>query len=434
MTANTPQLHALWEHYLAHTSHVVVLTLDEAGRILNANTAFRRLLNLADEPSLVGRLLSDFLVSDSKALWYRSWPTAGPAALRLHFAHGDQMPQTLECQLFPDNGPEMGDTSFALGDRRTQEQETSSSLGVQRSTLAAGGWLVGEADVRELVEVQHGFIRLMNDLTTLTHERARQAFELEQTRAALAQRNEELHAFAHIVSHDLQAPLRTFRVFTRRLQERYGDELDGEGRRALSLLGSAAERVQRQVAHLLKLAEAGRVAEPQPNLDLNRLFAELTNDLSGLLLERQAQLHVEAQLPTVWGDRQRLGEVFQNLIVNGLTYNESPRPTVYVSLRQLTMNNITLAIRDNGVGIAPADQSRVWQPFQRSATSARFAEGQGLGLAFCRRVVQAHGGQLELESAPGQGTTMLVILPRLAPTQPDQPAKPAPYRALEERL
>jgi signal transduction histidine kinase len=228
--------------------------------------------------------------------------------------------------------------------------------------------------------------------------------------------------------------LRTFRVFTRRLQERYGDELDGEGRRALSLLGSAAERVQRQVAHLLKLAEAGRVAEPQPNLDLNRLFAELTNDLSGLLLERQAQLHVEAQLPTVWGDRQRLGEVFQNLIVNGLTYNESPRPTVYVSLRQLTMNNITLAIRDNGVGIAPADQSRVWQPFQRSATSARFAEGQGLGLAFCRRVVQAHGGQLELESAPGQGTTMLVILPRLAPTQPDQPAKPAPYRALEERL
>lgn len=401
-----------WASYLAHNSQVVVAKLDGRGEILEANAAFSRLLAI-EHQRVIGERLSAFLVSDSETLWNHIWPPEQQTTLRLHFAYGEQMPQTLTCCLLP---LPHGGVQPTDGARTTTERRARASEDEPASVVVSGGWLIGEADVRELLDVQMAFVRLTNELTTLSHERASQAYALEQARRTLERRNEELDAFAQIVSHDLKAPLRTFRVFTAILRERYHPLLDEQGRNYLELLGTAADRIHAQIDYLLQLAQAGQLLDPQPAIALDALLTDLRNDLGGFLAERGAALLTEPGLPCIWGDYQRLRGVFQNVIVNGLTYNTSAEPCVRVSMHAMQAATVTLAIADNGVGIAAEDQERIWLPFERLRTADRQPEGQGLGLAFCRRVVEAHGGSIRIESQPGAGTTFLLTLPRIAPT------------------
>lgn len=407
MAAALPEF---WAAYLSMASNVVVIALDASGRLVAGNQALTRLIGV-EVQRVLGHELSDVLVDESAAAWREVWPPYDTTRIVLNFAYDTQMPQTLICHLVP--ASRAGGDELWSGELNPKDAQ---ALAHQQLFAPVVAWLIGEVDVPELITVQHAFLRLTNELATLSRERAQQAHALEQARRSLQRRNEELDAFAHIVSHDLKAPLRTFRFFTRILQDRYSTTLDQQGCGYLDLLGTAADRIHQQIEHLLSLAEAGTLLEAHPGVALADIIAELQADLSGLLAEHGAELAIEGVLPEVWGDRQRLRGVFQNLIVNAVVHNDKPDPRVTVAAQQVQLTSVTLAVADNGPGIAEEDLARIWLPFQRSRTAETHNPGgHGLGLAFCRRVVEAHGGQIELVSRPGAGTTFLLTLPRRAP-------------------
>ena len=125
-----------------------------------------------------------------------------------------------------------------------------------------------------------------------------------------------------------------------------------------------------------------------------------------------------SRLALAWGDRVRIGQLLANLVGNGLKYNKSEHPTVEVFVEPTGTDGgefATLAVRDNGIGIDPKFHLKIFQIFRRLHTRDEY-EGTGAGLAICQKIVQAHGGRLWVESAPGAGATFRLTLPLRCPS------------------
>ena len=157
-------------------------------------------------------------------------------------------------------------------------------------------------------------------------------------------------------------------------------------------------------------------------MDLDELIAVIKTDLGELFRSKKAELRVDGPLPRVWGDRDRIGQLLANLITNGIKYNKSPNPWVEVeatSRPALTRRTLLaspipslmsrLPIKDNGIGIEPQFHATIFQLFRRLHTRDEY-EGTGVGLAICNKIVQAHGGRIWVESAPGEGSTFFIRL------------------------
>jgi light-regulated signal transduction histidine kinase (bacteriophytochrome) len=167
---------------------------------------------------------------------------------------------------------------------------------------------------------------------------------------------------------------------------------------------------------LLSLSRVGKVTADFAPVDLNRLVAVVCSDLAELIRSRDAKIRIAGTLPTVWGDRARLGQLLANLVTNGLKYNENAEPVVELAALDgapVPGTWVTLAVRDNGIGIDPQFHARIFQLFRRLHTHEEY-EGSGAGLAICEKIVQAHGGKIWVESEPNKGSTFFVSL-RKAP-------------------
>jgi PAS domain S-box-containing protein len=245
--------------------------------------------------------------------------------------------------------------------------------------------------------------------------------ELELTNARLRQINQELDQFTHVVSHDLKEPLRTLEAFSTFLQDDYGERLGDEGREYIDHLAQASRRLGRLIDDLLALSRVGQVIRTPRPVALGGVLRTVLGDLHDLLQRREAVVRVEDAVtacPPVAGDAQRLSELFANLIGNGLKYNTSPRPEVVVGIREAA--EVTVYVRDNGIGIDPRYHEQVFGLFRRLHRREEY-EGTGAGLAICKKIVEAHGGRIWVESASGQGSTFLFTLPRAGAPVGDRP-------------
>jgi signal transduction histidine kinase len=137
----------------------------------------------------------------------------------------------------------------------------------------------------------------------------------------------------------------------------------------------------------------------------------------------------------VWGDRRRLQQLLANLVSNGIKYNHSAVPRVELGAVDPGTDaaqpdlSLTIFVRDNGIGIEPRYHQRIFKLFRRLHSTEEF-EGTGVGLAICSKIAQAHGGQITLESTPGQGTSFYVSLPRAGELRPEcGPDPPASDRS-----
>lgn len=230
--------------------------------------------------------------------------------------------------------------------------------------------------------------------------------------AELSRKIKELDEFSHVVSHDLQEPLRTLTAFSDFLIRDYGDRLDSEGKEYVQYIVEASRRMRALIQDLLALSRAGKVTTELNRVELDDVYAVVKADLAELVRTKGAELRIEGDLPAIWGDRDRLVQLFMNLVGNGLKYNKSPIPTV--SVRQVPSSrtdSVCLVVEDNGIGIDPQFHSRVFQLFRRLHTRDEY-EGTGAGLAICQKIVQAHGGTLWLESELEKGSKFFVQLSR----------------------
>lgn len=242
--------------------------------------------------------------------------------------------------------------------------------------------------------------------------------------AELQRKIKELDEFNYVVSHDLQEPIRTLIAFSDFLIRDYGDRLDDEGREYVRYLVEASRRMRSLIQDLLSLSRAGRVTADFRPVKLDEVVDIVRSDLAELIRSRGGQVRVVAPLPIILGDRDRLVQLFANLIGNGLKYNQNLTPTVEVAAvppAGKPGSPAVVKVTDNGIGIDPKFHQKVFELFRRLHTREEY-EGTGAGLAISQKIAQAHGGRIWLESEPGRGCTFFVGLPRAElPPDGDRP-------------
>lgn len=227
----------------------------------------------------------------------------------------------------------------------------------------------------------------------------------------LEKSNEKLEEFSHVVSHDLKEPLRTIETFSGFLLEDYEDKLDEEGKDYLSTLKRTSARMRQLINDLLSLASIHMDTTSFERINTQRLLEEIQEDLEVRL--HGVNLQVSDGLPPVKGNKVRIGELFSNLIVNAIKYNDKALPAVRVGWQREAKGNgmATFFVEDNGIGIEARYQERIFGIFEK-LNPRRDVEGTGAGLAICKRIVEEHGGRIWVNSEVGKGSTFYFTIPR----------------------
>jgi PAS domain S-box-containing protein len=234
----------------------------------------------------------------------------------------------------------------------------------------------------------------------------------ERLRAAaadLARSNAELEQFAYVASHDLQEPLRMVASYTQLLARRYQGKLDEDADEFIGFAVDGARRMQELINDLLTYSRVGTRPLELEAVDTTQVVDQVVSDLAAAIGDSQAEV-IRDDLPMVQGDPTQLRQLFQNLIANGIKFHR-PDETAQVRVSATREDGAwTFNVRDNGIGIEPQYQERIFALFQRLHTRADYP-GTGIGLAICKKIVERHGGQIRVDSAPGRGTTFLFTLP-----------------------
>ncbi len=251
-------------------------------------------------------------------------------------------------------------------------------------------------------------VRHLGIATDITRQKVAQEFAEAERRAADAA-NEELRSFAYSISHDMKAPSNTLRMLLNELKEGHGESFDTDAQELLALSLKTVGRMQILIADVLNYTQIVGQEIEFVDVDLNELFAEIFEDMLGNTIQKNAELTMD-HLPIVKGSRTQLRILFQNLVDNALKYQSyGSRPVVSVSSTSQEQGESTYVhVKDNGIGIAPEYQYRVFEMFRRLHVNSEYP-GTGLGLAICKRIALRHGGDVFVESAVDKGATFTVV-------------------------
>ncbi len=234
---------------------------------------------------------------------------------------------------------------------------------------------------------------------------------IEQLERELAQARMALEDFTYSVSHDLRASLRHVNAYLRIVHEELGDELDPVIANHLDTAAGAATHMGRLMDGLMELSRVGRAVMQPGVVDLGRLLDDVIKHLLPLVDGREIRWRIAPDLPRVRGDLALLNLMLTCLVDNALKFSRERAPAeVVVRWTALEQGMCEIHVRDNGVGFDPRMQDRLFRVFQ-SLHSAREFDGNGIGLALSRRVVERHGGKIRAKGEPGQGCTVSFSLP-----------------------
>jgi PAS domain S-box-containing protein len=239
-------------------------------------------------------------------------------------------------------------------------------------------------------------------------ERKRAEASLARTVEELTRSNADLKQFAYAASHDLQEPLRTIAIYGEWLRKEYSGKLDANGNQFVQYLSDAAQRMIAMIRDLLEYTQTANDSEGKSVSDANVVLANSLSDLQTLIQENQASI-AYGPMPQVAILNIHLRQVFQNLVANAIKYRGVDPPSIRISAT--TCGRFALfSVADNGIGIAPEHQDKIFGIFQRLHSRDKYA-GTGIGLAICKRIVERCGGRIWVESEPDKGTTFFFTLP-----------------------
>jgi signal transduction histidine kinase len=241
----------------------------------------------------------------------------------------------------------------------------------------------------------------------------RQAEEaLRQHTAELVARNEELDAFAHTAAHDLKSPLGLMigyaDVLSVMLKEDYGDLPLGNIIGHVQTIAKHGHRMGRIIDELLLLAGVRQVEVESEPVDVEGTAREALQRLVDMIEEYQAEIVMSETWPMAMGHGPWIEEVWVNYLNNGIKYGGRP-PRLELGSERLPDSRIRFWVRDNGPGITPEEQDRLFRPFTRLDQAD--TKGYGLGLSIVRRIVEKLGGEVGIVSEIGQGSMFTFTLP-----------------------
>jgi PAS domain S-box-containing protein len=225
--------------------------------------------------------------------------------------------------------------------------------------------------------------------------------------AELEIKNRELEQFAYVASHDLQEPLRTTTGFVDLLRKRYYGQLDSNADQYLDYITQSSDRMKVLIHNLLDYSRLGKEKE-LVTLCCNDLLQDVLHDLDQSIRETNAVIHAES-LPQVAGYKTEMKQLFQNLLSNSIKFRKKDSTPVITVSAVNNNGNWIFSFKDNGIGINPAFHERIFVLFQRLHKRSDY-EGTGIGLAYCKKIVELHGGKIWVESVPDEGCTFFFTI------------------------
>lgn len=294
-------------------------------------------------------------------------------------------------------------------------QITASATSAPQATAAlnvgADSYLIEPVDPDVLVATIRALLRLRaaeRALARANQELSEKNAELLQVNKALQRSNDDLEHFAYLGNHDLQEPLRNITTHIELLDRLTASRFTNEERQLFGVVVEGARRMSTLIQDVLTYSGVAREAPALRPASLDEALRLALDSLSEGIAACHASV-VAGHLPEIMGDRVQLSRVFQNLIGNSIKYRSAESPLqVTIAVEPETSGYWVIKVHDNGIGIAPQHLERVFEPFRRLHGSA--IPGTGIGLALCRRIVEAHGGRIWAESCEGVGSTFLFTL------------------------
>ncbi|HVP13008.1 MAG TPA: PAS domain-containing sensor histidine kinase [Phycisphaerae bacterium] len=279
-----------------------------------------------------------------------------------------------------------------------------------------------------LIEVDGTCTRLLGVAMDIT-ERRRSEVLLQKANVELGRRHAEMEELLYTVSHDLKSPLVTIQGFLGYLSQ---DAKSGRTDRLMDQvrrIQKASDRMARLLDELLNISRIGRVVGEPVLIDLGKLVREVVSAHSEQLDRGGIKVTIQEEMPPLRGDRERIYQVFDNLLVNAIKHGSSAaEPRIEFGARQ-DGDTIDLFVQDNGKGIAPEYHDKIFKLFHRLEQDP---DGVGVGLAIVKKIVEVHGGRVRVESRPGEGATFWMTFPKSIESQAGSP-EPSAESHHEER-
>jgi PAS domain S-box-containing protein len=225
----------------------------------------------------------------------------------------------------------------------------------------------------------------------------------------LRRANKDLEQFAFSVSHDLQEPLRSIKIYSELLQNTCGQELQGQALEFLMYVRNGATRMEMLVRDLLTYTQVTKFEKPAELSDAGEALRITLENLAGTISESGARITADP-LPSLRVHRAHLQQLFQNLIGNAIKYRSPDRPCAVGITAERQSEYWIFAVSDNGIGIDSEYKERIFGLFKRLHTNDEYS-GTGIGLAICQRIVDRYHGRIWVESEPRRGSTFLFTLP-----------------------
>lgn len=223
----------------------------------------------------------------------------------------------------------------------------------------------------------------------------------------LKAKNKELEQFTYITSHDLQEPLNTIIAFSRLLQESQKN-LDPIGQKSVEAIVDSAHRMKDFIISLLEYSRIGRNTG-KTAIHFPKLIEDLKIDLHGIISTKNATVEYTGISLELSGFKADIYKLFQNVIVNGIKYTDKDILPLITIHSEEQDNHYLFSIKDNGIGIDAEQYEKIFEMFQRLHPRDQYS-GTGIGLSYCKKVVELHQGKIWLESEVGKGTTFYFTL------------------------
>jgi len=231
--------------------------------------------------------------------------------------------------------------------------------------------------------------------------------EVERLRKQLDRANEDFEEFVSMAAHNLRQSLRDIASYSQLLSETYASRLDSDAGVFLAHIQESAAGMQSLLAGVVDYWAMGDGERPASRTDMEAALCQALLCAEKQVMERSAVV-THDPLPVVTGDFEVLTKVLHHLIKNAIEYCGAAPPRVHISSGRAGLDWV-FSVEDNGPGIDPAFQNRVFAAFKR--LHGKEYPGNGLGLAFCKKVIEGHGGRMWVESTPGAGSTFRFTLP-----------------------
>lgn len=246
----------------------------------------------------------------------------------------------------------------------------------------------------------------------LEQKRAEDALEaaVQERTASLREAVAQMEEFSYSVSHDLRAPLRAMTSYANVLLEDYASSLDDTARMCVENIRRSSQRMDRLTQDVLTYSRVARTQVYLAKVDLDKLVRDLVHQYVDLQ-QAAADLHVESPLPAVRAHEASLAQCISNLLTNAIKFvPKGIRPVIRIRA-EVIENDVRLWVEDNGIGIKPEFQQRLFQMFERLNPAGTF-EGNGIGLAIVRKAMEKMGGRFGLESDGQSGSRFWLQLPK----------------------